>query len=100
MGIILLRALKGVINMPKRIDLTNQKYGKLTVIEKAANIGDRTAWLCKCDCGNTKIIRTKELRNGIVKSCGCLKSEKSIVQISSATILSFFGADSFPVYTI
>ena len=67
--------------MPKRIDLTNQKYGKLTVIEKADNIGDRTAWLCKCDCGNTKIIRTKELRNGIVKSCGCLRSEKSDIKI-------------------
>ena len=61
--------------MPKRIDLTNQKYGKLTVIEKAPNIGDRTAWLCKCDCGNIKIIRTKELRNGIVKSCGVYKEK-------------------------
>lgn len=67
--------------MPKRIDLTNQKYGKLTVIKKAANIGNRTAWLCKCDCGNIKTVRTKELRNGIIKSCGCLKAEKSDIKI-------------------
>ena len=35
----------------------------------------RTAWLCQCDCGQTKIIGTKELRNGDTQSCGCLRDK-------------------------
>lgn len=58
--------------MPKALDLINQKYGKLTVIQKAPNKNKRTAWLCKCDCGNEIIVTTQALRSGNVKSCGCL----------------------------
>ena len=57
--------------MPK-LNLLGEKYGKLTVIAEAPNIGGRTAWLCKCDCGNEIQVITKSLRNGNTKSCGCL----------------------------
>ena len=67
--------------MPKKLNLLNERFGKLLVIKESENINGRTAWLCQCDCGKEKIVRTKELRNGIVKSCGCLKSEKSNIQI-------------------
>lgn len=30
-------------------------------------------WNCKCDCGNAIIVPSKRLRNGMTKSCGCLK---------------------------
>lgn len=56
-------------------DLTGNRYGRLTVLERVNNIGSQAAWLCKCDCGNTKIVRSRDLRNGIVKSCGCLRKE-------------------------
>ena len=59
--------------MPKSIDLTGQRFGKLIVKEKASNYKGRTAWLCQCDCGQEKIVTTKNLRNGTTKSCGCLK---------------------------
>ena len=62
--------------MPK-LNLLGEKYGKLTVIAEAPNIGGRTAWLCKCDCGNEIQIITKSLRNGNTKSCGCLQKEKA-----------------------
>ena len=32
-------------------------------------------WLCKCECGNEKILRGTELRTGKINSCGCLHKE-------------------------
>lgn len=55
------------------IDLTGQKYGRLTVLERAENINGRVAWKCKCDCGNEINVMAKSLRNGNTKSCGCLR---------------------------
>ena len=54
-----------------RLDLSGQRYGKLTVLSQADNIGNKTAWLCRCDCGNNVIVKTRHLRSGHVKSCGC-----------------------------
>lgn len=56
-------------------DLTGQVFGRLTVIEKAPNINGRTAWICQCSCGNTKIVISRYLKSGNVHSCGCLKKE-------------------------
>ena len=67
--------------MAKAEDLTGQKFGRLTVLERAPNIvynsgKSVTAWLCQCDCGNTKIIASKHLKNkNSTKSCGCLAIE-------------------------
>lgn len=58
--------------MPKFIDLTGLKFNKLTVISRAKNIGKQTAWLCKCDCGNTVIVRADHLKDNKIKGCGCL----------------------------
>ena len=35
----------------KKLDLTGQRYGELTVLRPADNVGGRTAWLCRCSCG-------------------------------------------------
>jgi len=54
------------------IDLTNMRFGKLTVVEKLPALADRrTRWLCQCDCGNTCVVYSRELRTGLQKSCGC-----------------------------
>lgn len=58
----------------KRIDLCGQRFGQLTVTAPAENIGTRTAWLCRCDCGNEIVEKTVHLRAGHVKSCGCVSS--------------------------
>lgn len=55
----------------KKLDLTGKRYGKLTVLAPAQAIGNRTAWLCRCDCGNQTVAKTCHLRNGHVISCGC-----------------------------
>ena len=57
----------------KKLDLTGQRFGKLTVIAPADNIEGRTAWRCRCDCGNETIVKTYRLLNGHTKSCGCTK---------------------------
>lgn len=57
--------------MSKRIDLTGQRFGKLTVLEPAENIGGRTTWRCRCDCGKETVVPTGRLRSGETKSCGC-----------------------------
>ena len=57
--------------MRKRLDLTGQRYGKLTVLRSAESIGACTAWVCRCDCGQETVVRTDNLRNGRTKSCGC-----------------------------
>lgn len=55
----------------KKLDLTGQRYGKLTVLAPAENIGGRTAWLCRCDCGRETVVKTRHMRSGHTKSCGC-----------------------------
>jgi len=59
------------------IDLTGHKYGRLTVLEyqgKRETGGHR--WLCKCECGNTKITYGGSLRNGTTQSCGCYQKQR------------------------
>ena len=55
----------------KKLELTGQRYGRLVVLRQAENIGKRTAWLCRCDCGNEVVVRTARLRSGHTTSCGC-----------------------------
>ena len=62
------------------IDLTNQRFGKLTAIKRVESIEEasgqiRTAWLCRCDCGHEIIVKTINLRSGDTKSCGCIYSK-------------------------
>ncbi len=56
----------------KKIDLTGQRFGKLTVVRPAENIGTRTAWVCRCDCGRESVVKTHYLRSGHTASCGCV----------------------------
>ena len=59
--------------MGKLIDLTGQRFGKLTVLKRGKDKNKRASWICQCDCGEIKEIRGDNLRNGISKSCGCEK---------------------------
>lgn len=56
------------------IDLTGQKFDRLTVIGRAPETrGDHVMWKCRCDCGNFTIVSGNALKQGKTKSCGCLK---------------------------
>ena len=61
----------------KKLNLTGQRFGRLTVVGPAENVGERTAWLCRCDCGQSVVVKTCRLRTGHTKSCGCLSSKEN-----------------------
>lgn len=62
--------------MSKTKDLSNKKFGRLTVIrlDKKASYGE-WKWLCECECGNKVSVSGRSLRRGATKSCGCLRNE-------------------------
>lgn len=63
--------------MGKFIDLTGQKFGRLTVISRAENSKHgKVRWNCKCDCENEVIRNADSLRKNNVHSCGCYRIEK------------------------
>ena len=75
----------------KAIDISGQKFGRLRALRRVTNNksygqrGSRAAkWLCQCDCGKTVETLGKSLRAGNTKSCGCLVSETSAVNIRAA----------------
>lgn len=60
----------------KKINLKNDKFGRLLVMEEAPKRRGRTMWLCRCDCGNEKVIGARHLViDGGTKSCGCLSKD-------------------------
>jgi hypothetical protein len=64
-------------NMTKQIDLTGDRFGKLVAVKyhkgtQTEECRIRGRWECICDCGNTILVKTDNLRNGHTKSCGCL----------------------------
>lgn len=62
--------------MGRLIDLTNQKFGRLTVLERDYSKA-KTYWICQCECGVIKSVWSRNLRTGRTKSCGCLNKEKT-----------------------
>lgn len=65
------------IIMTEVIDLTGERFGRLTVIRRCENKngGRFPAWTCKCDCGKTVDVLGCNLRTGNTQSCGCYSIE-------------------------
>lgn len=67
--------------MGKFKDLTNQKFGKLTTIKPIGTYYLKNGtpngimWECKCECGNTTNVISRNLIQGITQSCGCYATE-------------------------
>ncbi len=56
-------------------DLTGQRFGRLTVLYREGTLNGHAAWMCECDCGAKKIIRSCDMVNGKSTSCGCFHNE-------------------------
>lgn len=70
--------------MRRKENLIGKKFGRLVVIEEAEDAimpsGQRASrWLCKCDCGNTVIVRGVHLKSGHTRSCGCIHDEAASI---------------------
>jgi hypothetical protein len=60
----------------KLIDITGQRFGRLTAIERAENSrAGRTRYRFKCDCGNEIVATANSVRTSNTKSCGCLRRD-------------------------
>ena len=59
----------------KAIDITGQRFGRLTAIKFIIKPKQKSLWLCRCDCGNYKEVSYSALVSGHTMSCGCLHSE-------------------------
>lgn len=60
--------------MNKALDLSNQRFGRLTALRPVP--GKRyhgfVVWECICDCGKKVRVASGMLRSGNTRSCGCL----------------------------
>lgn len=64
--------------MVYRKTLVGIRFGRLMPIKKLHKIGHGstdTKYLCKCDCGSSKLVRYTNLVNKTTQSCGCLQKE-------------------------
>ena len=59
--------------MPRKMDLTGNVFGILTVLREVEDSRPGAHWFCQCQCGGHKVVSTGDLKSGKVKSCGCYK---------------------------
>lgn len=82
-------------------DLTGQRFGKLTVIERVENLihpngSFSVQWKCRCDCGNYVIVTSGNLKSEHTISCGCLSSKN---EMKIGNILNKYKIKYKPQYT-
>jgi hypothetical protein len=62
--------------MPRLFDnLTNKVFGRLYVVRHSP--ARRGHWVCQCNCGAIRVIRSDSLQQGRTTSCGCYRDECS-----------------------
>ena len=73
--------------MVKPIDLTGQRFGRLTALKmerrRQPSGGLKIYWQCRCDCGSERTVSRSNLRAGATKSCGCLQRERVAAQATT-----------------
>lgn len=63
--------------IPKVKNIEGIRFGGLITLRRHGTDKQGNAtWLCKCDCGGEKIVSGARLKDGNVKSCGCLNHRK------------------------
>lgn len=65
----------------RQLDITGERYGALVAVSRVGSVGKgrnhASAWLCRCDCGRTKVVRLGNLRSFGTTSCGQHKGRKA-----------------------
>lgn len=56
------------------IDLTGKRFGRLLIVSRAEH-KKSVRWNYQCDCGKIGVAYGTNLKRGLTKSCGCLRSE-------------------------
>lgn len=76
-------------------DITGQRFSHLVVLKLDHIKNKRTYWLCQCDCGNQKVVRSDCLK--VIQSCGCVKKEQDKKNLH---ITNPHGCASHPAFNI
>jgi hypothetical protein len=61
--------------MTKRIDISGQKFGRLTAIRFSHVRIKKSVWEFICDCGNIHVAYASLVKRGVTSSCGCFYRE-------------------------
>lgn len=77
--------------MSRVVDLTGKRFGRYVVIKRDKNKNGHTTWLCRCDCGNEKVVVGQSLKTGATMSCGCLNKEINSERSSAKLVGMRFG---------
>lgn len=84
--------------MAQRLDITGQRFGRLTAIEYVGHDKHKNAvWKCKCDCGKYTNVSTHSLKSGHTKSCGCLSIDSLIAR---STTHGMSGKETGRIYPL
>lgn len=76
LGLYLLPTYGRFLSMPKIVDLTGRRFGRLEVLALShINEHRRKMWRCRCDCGAERVVASHHLTEGTSTSCGCYARE-------------------------
>ena len=68
----------------KAAEIAGQTFGRLVVIRRAGSDSRGSSqWLCRCACGNQRVIRASNLISGMARSCGCLHREEAGARLAA-----------------
>ena len=84
--------------MGNAIDITGQRFGRLTVLERAGSYKTSSdfpttlaLWRCRCDCGTECVVLGQNLRRGQTRSCGCLRRDMMRERAARKKLLKQYG---------
>lgn len=62
---------------PTVTDRTGMRQGHVTILRRGPSRqgkrGQEAMWVGRCDCGKERLVSTKQLRKGVVRTCGDYK---------------------------
>lgn len=59
----------------RALELSDQRFGHISVLRRSMSRCGTIWWTCRCDCGRLLDIRGPSLVRGNTKSCGCRRME-------------------------
>lgn len=79
--------------------LIGRKFGRLTILDiwKSTSKGYYMC-RCRCDCGNVRENRLTYVKNGVIKSCGCIKYKYRALPQETQSV--FDGRSRHPLHKV
>ena len=85
----------------RRLDLTGQQFGKLTVMGMAgSNVWNQSLCFVQCECGTMKTVRSASLKRGTVCSCGAPECRACKYSIEGESLRRICGRTGLNYHTM